>query len=133
MKFVTHLNGCHESIKFTLEQSYTEINFLDVKVQTAPGGKLKTTLYCKPTDSHNYLLYSSEHPRHVLKGIPYSQFLRVRRTCSLVSEFRRNALMLCTHFLRRGYPKDLIFKAIIKAEVQNRANLLKVKEKPTDK
>ena len=133
LKFVAHLNSCHESIKFTLEHSYTEINFLDVKVLTGPEGKLITTLYCKPTDSHNYLLYSSEHPRHVLKGIPYSQFLRVRRTCTQVSEFRRNALMLCTHFLRRGYPKDLVFRSIIKAEVQIRGDLLKVKEKPTDK
>ena len=133
LKFVAHLNSCHESIKFTLEHSYTESNFLDVKVLTGPNGGLSTTLYCKPTDSHNYLLYSSEHPRHVLKGIPYSQFLRVRRTCSLVSEYRRNALMLCSHFLRRGYPRDLVFQAIIKAEVQPRAKLLTVKEKSTDK
>ena len=28
---------------------------------------VSTNLYCKPTDSHNYLLYLSEHPRHLLR------------------------------------------------------------------
>ena len=74
LRFVAHLNNCHKTIKLTLEHSLTELNFLDVKVLTSRSGKIETTLYCKPTDSHNYLLYSSEHPRHVLKGIPYSQF-----------------------------------------------------------
>ena len=69
-RFVEFLNNRHQTIKFTLEHSYFNVNFLDV------------TVFCKPTDSQNYLLYSSKHPRHVLNGIPYSQFLRVRRVCS---------------------------------------------------
>ena len=81
--FVSHLNSVHHSIKFTAEISRSSISFLDVEVIKEMDGSITTSLYCKPTDTRNYLLYSSEHPRHVLKGIPYSQFLRVRRIWGL--------------------------------------------------
>ena len=100
--FVQHLNGCHKTIKFTVESSLNTINFLDITVNKEQDGSLSTTLYCKPTDSHNYLLYSSEHPRHILNGIPYSQMLRVRRICTKMEDFLANALMLSSHFIRRG-------------------------------
>ena len=93
-KFVTYLNTVHDTIKFTCEHSSLSVDFLDIKIQTSDTKKLKTTLFCKPTDTHNYLLYSSEHPRHLLNGIPYSQLLRVHRICSDLSEFKRNAMML---------------------------------------
>ena len=69
-KFVTHLNTCHDS--------RLDINFLDITITKETDGTISTNLYCKPTDSHNYLLYSSEHPRHLLNGIPYSQFVRIK-------------------------------------------------------
>ena len=100
VNFVSHLNNCHDTIKFTLDKSNETANFLDLTITKDSSGNLQTNLYCKPTDSHNYLLYSSEHPRHVLKGIPYSQFLRVRRICSLDSEFFQNCFMLSSHFIR---------------------------------
>ena len=84
---VRHLNDQHKTIKFTKESSSQSINFLDITVKFTHDDKITTTLYCKPTDSHNYLLYSSEHPRHLLKGIPYSQFLRVQRICSDILDF----------------------------------------------
>ena len=42
-------------------------------------------LYYKPTDSHSYQLYSSAHPHHCKKSIPYtvySQFLQIKHTVS---------------------------------------------------
>ena len=71
-QFVEHLNQCHNTIKFTMEFSPAQVNFLDITVKRTQGTKLKleTTLYCKPTDSHNYLLYSSEHPRHFTERYP---------------------------------------------------------------
>ena len=85
---------------------------------------MSTNLYCKPTDSHNYLLYSSEHPRHLLNGIPYSQFVRIKRLCSKPEDFRLNALMLTTHFIRRGYPKHLVLKALERTDILSRNDLL---------
>ena len=123
-RFVSHLNSVHETIKFTCEHSITSIDFLDITIQTTAHKCLETTLFCKPTDTHNYLLYSSEHPRHLLNGIPYSQLLRVRRICSNPSEFKRNAMMLCSHFVRRGYPKHLVQKAYERSLSLDRDELL---------
>ena len=123
-KFVSHLNAKHKTIKFTEERSTTSINFLDITVNLSKNGEIITSLYCKPTDSHNYLLYSSEHPRHLLRGIPYSQFLCVRRICSNILDFRQNSLMLATHFIRRGYPHKIVSEALKRAEAQDRPTLI---------
>ena len=123
-EFVNYLNTRHKTIKSTEESSTSSINFLNITVNLTQHGTLTTSLYCKPTDSHNYLLYSSEHPRHLLRGIPYSQFLRVRRICSDITDFRQNALMLASHFIRQGYPMKLVNAALLKAELQNRDTLL---------
>ena len=122
--FVEYLNDCHHTIKFTLETSLETVNFLDIKIIKRVDGTLLTDLYCKPTDSHNYLLYSSEHPRHLLKGIPYSQFLRVKRIFSEDTDFLRNAYMLAGHFIRRGYPRPLILNSLERAEKLDRKSLL---------
>ena len=52
--FFNCINSLHTTIKFTMDYSTIEINFLDVTV-TKLGNKLETDLYCKPTDTHQYL------------------------------------------------------------------------------
>ena len=123
-RFVSHLNSVHDTIKFTCEQSTQSVDFLDITIQNSEDSELKTTLYCKPTDTHNYLLYSSEHPRHLLNGIPHSQLLRVWRICSDPSEFKRNTMMLCSYFIRRGYSKHLMPSAYERSLSLNRDDLL---------
>ena len=49
-----------------MDYSATEINFLGVTV-TKVGNKLETDLYCKPTDTHQYLDAQSCHS-NVHKG-----------------------------------------------------------------
>ena len=68
-EFLKILNSCHPTIKLTAEYS------LDVEV-TWSGNKLLTALYIKPTDTHQYLEFSSCHIYHSKKSIPYSQALR---------------------------------------------------------
>ena len=131
-KFVSYLNNCHNTIKFTLEVSCLKINFLDITISNDTGGVVSTNLYCKPTDSHNYLLYSSEHPRHLLNGIPYSQFVRIKRLYLKPEDFRLNALMLTTRFKHQGYSKCLVLGALEKTDNLIREDLLN-KEKPQEK
>ena len=122
--FVQYLNNCHHSIKFTLESSTEHVNYLDINISKNTNGCITTKLYCKPTDSHNYLLFSSEHPRHILNGIPYSQFVRVKRLCSKQEDFLSNCYMLSAHFARRGYQRNLIRSALMRADLLERADLL---------
>ena len=129
--FFTYLNSCSPSIKFTLEVSRNSVNFLDTTVSITADDSLKTDLFCKPTDAHNYLLYSSAHPRSCKTSIPYSQFLRIRRICTHLDDFDKHAKIMGTHFLRRGYPLHLIEEAVIKVRRMDRTTLLT--HRPTSK
>ena len=59
-EFISHLNTCHPTIKFTSEISETHVPFLDILVSKNEN-HINTDLYCIPTDTHNYLLYTSCH------------------------------------------------------------------------
>ena len=63
-RFIAYLNNIHPTIKFTSKRSTTSIPFLDVNIQLH-NGKIETDLYCKPTDKHQNLLYSSSHPSSI--------------------------------------------------------------------
>jgi hypothetical protein len=123
-EFLNHLNSCHPTIKFTSEQSNKSVTFLDTTVKIDSECRLYTDLYCKPTDSHNYLLYESSHPVHLKNSLPYSQLLRIRRICSHLDDFDRNAVELCKHFIRRHYPQDIVEEALVKARRSDRKSLL---------
>jgi hypothetical protein len=61
-QFVAYMNSQHESIKFTMEYSPKEVNFLDTTVVLDDlQRKLYTKLYTKPTDTHSYLHWTSAH------------------------------------------------------------------------
>jgi hypothetical protein len=131
LNFFIHLNNCHPNIKFTYEYGRENISFLDTSV-SIDNDILITNLYTKPTDSHNYLLYSSSHPEHVKKGIPYSQFLRVRRICTHLKDYIVNASIIAKHFVRREYPVDLVFDSYLRAKNLHREDLLITKPSKKD-
>ena len=122
--FLDHLNQCHPTIKFTSEQSTTHVNFLDTTVHITTDGTLYTNLYSKPTDSHNYLQFGSAHPPHCKTSLPYTQLLRVRRICQRLEDYDKNATLIASHFIRQGYPQDLIEENIIKVRRMDRSTIL---------
>ncbi len=128
-EFTEMMNSCHDDIKFTCEHSPSEIPFLDTLIHLDDDGTIWTSLYSKPTDSHNYLHYDSAHPTHMKKSIPYSQMLRIRRICTLDSDFIHECMKMMGHFLRRGYPLSLLENAFIKVQDLERMDTLKLKEK----
>merc|ERR1711893_129990 len=85
--FITALNSCHESIKFTHEISSSCLSFLDTNVKIDEDGSIYTDLYSKPTDTHNYFRYESCHPKQTKTGLPFSELLRVRRICTKEDHF----------------------------------------------
>ena len=101
-EFIGVLNKKHPTIKFTAEWSKTQTNILDVTV-SLENGKIKTDLYVKPTDTHQYLHSSSCHPYHCKKGIPYSKTLRLNRICSDSTSFDGRFNDLERWLLERGY------------------------------
>ena len=110
--FIDYLNNIHSTIKFTSSHSFTNIPFLDVSVSLTDDGSLSTDLYTKPTDKHQHLLYSSCHPLHTKKAIPFSLALRLRRICSTDATFNTRAAQLTTYLLKRGYNRNFVTKQI---------------------
>ena len=68
--FFTHnyskAKNMKSKIKFEIHLSTNKVHFLDVTV-SLKHGKLRTTLFTNPTDSHVYLNISYCHPLHVPK------------------------------------------------------------------
>ena len=111
-----------------MSSSNTQIPFLDVLVKIQDGA-LKTDIFTKPTDAHAYLHRRSSHPKHILRNIPYSQFLRLRRICSDPSDFDRNAHKMSEDFRRRGYDHSAIEEARKRATDTPRQQTLAYRKK----
>ena len=111
LQFVEYCNSFHDSIKFTIEYSRTEVAFLDV-ITYRYGNRINYTLYVKPTDTHSYLDYNSCHPQSNKSSIPYSQLLRIRSNCTEWIEFLIHSIKLYIHFSMR-YPHRLVSSALL--------------------
>ena len=69
---------------------------------------LETDLYCKPTDTDQYLQRASCHPWHTKRAIPYGQALRIRRICSDDGKIRARTEELVGWFTNRGYKESFV-------------------------
>ena len=110
--------------KFEIHLSTNEVHFLNVTI-SLKHGKLKTTLFTKPTDSQFYLKTSSCHPSHVLKNIPKGQFIRLRRICSRKSDYLLNSEILRKQFIERGFHEKKLKKTIKQVAKMDRNELLR--------
>ena len=129
MKFFNLLNTLHPSIKFTLDKSRTPLPFLDsCTLLTNENGKLQTGIYYKPTDSKQYLLYTSCHPKHTRNSIPYKLARRLKTIISEDSTLLVRLEELKTFLLKQKYPSSLIDDSIAKIKALKRSDLLKQNE-----
>ncbi|KAM4748741.1 uncharacterized protein WCC33_006125 [Rhinophrynus dorsalis] len=118
--FVNQLNELPTPIKFTLNYSTVEINYLDVMIKKKDGGVL-TTLFVKPTDRNALLNARSQHPASLKKALPRSQFMRECQFC-LCDEVLQD-LSVSKAVLT---PRQQLFQLVNQARTQQ----LHVDEKP---
>src|SRR3989442_1145811 len=98
----------HSFLKFTYEFSDKSVNFLDITITLNENNLISTSIFQKPMNKHEFVHYDSNHPRHLLKSLPYSCGLRVLRTCS-EPETQQNELgKLMSKFRKRGYLFDIL-------------------------
>ncbi|KAM8930720.1 LOW QUALITY PROTEIN: uncharacterized protein RCH25_006654 [Pelodytes ibericus] len=121
--YLTYLNCNDINLKFTLEYNPDAIAFLDIKL-SHDKQKICTTGYRKPTAGNTILHYTSCHPEHVTRNIPYGEFLRARRNCTSIIEFENQAEALRKRFADRGYPSNIVNKAYIRAKHRDRHSLI---------
>ena len=86
MEFFAHANQCHPDIVFTHSHGKS-VAYLDVQASIQED-RIVTDLYEKPTNTHQYLLPSSNHPPHVHRNLPYGLGIRFRTIVSAVSKRR---------------------------------------------
>ena len=129
-QWLKHLNNFHETIKFTVEHSKHQINFLDTTVKIDKHtGKLYTDLYRKPTDVNNYLQYDSAHPNSTKRSLPYSQLLRLLRICQRPEDFEIHSQAKIKEFEEKGYPRKILEEALEKVKALSRETTLQPKPK----
>ena len=109
------LNNLHPSIKFTMEQNYDGLAFVDIFIKRK-GSSIITDIYYKPTDTKQYLDYNSCHPRHIRRNVPFNL---ARRICTIVEDEslrhkRLEELKVC--LTKRHYPLAVIEYGIEKAK-----------------
>ena len=85
----------------------SSVYFLDVII-TNKNGQLRTSIYHKPTAEPYILPYTSDHPRHTHRNIPYAALLRAARTCSHVDDFNLECIRIDMSLLLNSYPPQFI-------------------------
>ncbi|KAJ1217543.1 hypothetical protein NDU88_005137 [Pleurodeles waltl] len=92
------------------------------------GGEQTADVYYKPTDRNNLLPFQSFHPRSLRENLPMGQFLRLRRNCSNLSDYKKHANKLSTKLQEKDYPTHLVRRANKRARNNNRDQLLQPRE-----
>ena len=70
------LNSINPSIQFTMEYSKDQIPFLDILIKRNENG-IWMDLYHKPTDTQRCLPFTSSHPNHCKRNIPFQKALSI--------------------------------------------------------
>lgn len=123
------MNNMYPSIKFTMEQSESSLQYLDIEVYKTPEG-IKTKAFTKPTDSGTFLPFDSCHPHHCKINIPFNMARRVKALTddpTIVVE-KMQELKIKLH--NCGYPIKTINLAIEQASQLNTQELLVKSPKP---
>ena len=103
--YVDFVKNFHPALKFTYE-ILEQVSFLDVSF-SIKDKLINSTVHYKSTDTHSYLLYSSEHPKKCKEAIPFSQFLRLKHLCSDTDDFKEKCANMEDFFLSREYPRKV--------------------------
>jgi len=127
MEYHQELNKIHPDLKFTLEYSQKELPFLDTMVYLDAEGKVQTSVYHKPSNTHQYLHFQSCHPPSLKRSLPYSQALRIKRIVSEPHKLEEALTDMVTFFTKRGYCKRTLGSALNRIKEVNRETLLERK------
>lgn len=118
------LNNIHPDLQFTLEYSREKLPFLDTLVYFDGEGCPQTTVYYKPSNTHQYLHFMSNHHPNLMKSLPFSQALRIKRIVSEEPRLKQALQEMTGFFKARGYDNRCLTSALKKIENIPRHQLL---------
>ena len=116
------INNLDTDLKFIFKNPSKSLNFFDINIRIVESN-LVFDIHYKPTNSFNYLTYTSCHPPHTKNNISLSL---AKRIVSIVTNNRENRLMeLKEHILDRKHPQYIIdysFTKIFQPKFQTENN-----------
>ncbi|CAF1195729.1 unnamed protein product [Adineta ricciae] len=101
---------------------------LDVAIENNLG-HLKTSIFHKSSAEPYILPYTSDHPHHIHRNIPYAALLRAARLCSNIREFDMERIRIDVSLLLNDYPFDFIAEHFQRFFDINNAQKLSRREK----
>jgi len=107
-----------------------EIQFLDLLISKNKYlESLSFKLYTKPTNTFQYLYYSSNHPLHIFHNIPKSLFIRNNRICDQHHNYLYYSRRLIKNLTKRGYEIISLIKLCLSIGNVDRKSLIPYKNK----
>ena len=106
LKEIERWNTFDTNIKLQANADFST-NFLDLSIENREE-QLITKVHHKPSYEPYYLPFSSVHPTHMKKNIPFAMLLRAIRYCSTFQLFLNERESLRMALLLNKYPNQLI-------------------------
>ena len=108
-----------------MDYSEKQINFLCILVTKFDSGeKLCSSLYTKPSDTHQYLHATSCHRAVCKILIAYGQAIRLKIICSDKNDLQQKLVSLESWLVNIGYRAEKVRLEIQKINLIDQANLL---------
>ena len=122
----------HPALRYTVENPelvtdgdllVQRLVFLSLILFLSERGNIWTDVFYKETNTHDYLNYSSHHPDHVKKNIPFVLAKRIIVFTTLEKSVTKNLRDLRKWLEKCGYPQNIVDKGIHNAMIQGPAPL----------
>jgi hypothetical protein len=106
------------------------VNFLDLLIwHDYITGKFLFSLYVKPTGNAGYLKSTSNHPQWIFNNIPTSIFIRIRRICSLYTDYIYHSRSIVFQLIKQGYNLNKVMATMNSIGNTSRNKLIQYKVK----
>ena len=129
LSFIHSINGFHPNIKYTMDQSNTHINFLDLTIfkseQFPETHQLSVKTYQKEHNLYQYLHFTSNHPNSTFRGIIIWEAIRYIRTNSFQEDYKEQIEKFKTRLNKQKYPVSSINRILRNISYKNRDRYLK--------
>ena len=112
------------TIKFAMEFSKEEMNFLDVNI-SQKDSVLQTDLYYKSTDIHQFLHFRPCDRYVYEKSMPYGQVLDMKKICYNKEKSSFQLEDLEHRFCSRGYKNEVVNIDIQKSSLHEKRKSVK--------
>jgi hypothetical protein len=108
--FKNLFNSMDENIKMTLNYNSNEIDYLDLIIFKNKFNKINFKVHQKKLNKYLYMPFSSNHPKHIAKGIVKTELIRYIRNSSNINDYISIKKEFYQRLRDRGYPSKILIK-----------------------